>query len=69
LKQLVHFQEIQQTGHVIESGLDTVIFNLVASTIPKWQMFKLLSWMENGHQSTGEHEWLRLVMRPLLCDS
>jgi hypothetical protein len=28
--------------HDIEDNLDSVLFNTVASTIPKWQTFKLL---------------------------
>jgi hypothetical protein len=57
----------------IEDDLDAVLFNPVPSTIPKWQTFKLLRWMQNLHQSTSEHEILytdgsskdeQLLMRP-----
>jgi hypothetical protein len=37
LNELEYFHEIQQGGNAIESGLDAILFNLVASTIPKFQ--------------------------------
>jgi hypothetical protein len=40
--QLVDFYEIQQGSHAVEGGVDAIIFNPVASTIPKWRTFKLL---------------------------
>jgi hypothetical protein len=45
------FHETQQ-GHAIEGDLNEIFFNPAASNIPKWQMFKLLSWTENFIQST-----------------
>jgi hypothetical protein len=39
------FHEIQQRGHAMEDDLDTIIFNPIASTILKWQTFKLLRQM------------------------
>jgi hypothetical protein len=32
-------------GDGIEYYLDYILFNLVASTIPKWRTFKLLRWV------------------------
>jgi hypothetical protein len=46
--------------------------NPVASTITKWQTFKLLRWIQNLHQLTWDNEELRLVTMantPLTCDS
>jgi hypothetical protein len=34
--------EILYGGDDIEDDLDSILFNAVASTIPKWQTFKLL---------------------------
>jgi hypothetical protein len=51
----VDFHEIQQGGHATEGDLDAIIFNPVASTIPKWWMFQLLIWMKKLHQSTWDH--------------
>jgi hypothetical protein len=58
LNQLVDFYEIRWKGHAIEGDLDAIIFNAVAATIPKWQTFKLVRWMQNLHQSTYDHEIL-----------
>jgi hypothetical protein len=75
LNQLIDFYEIQYGGHAIEGDLDAVLYNPLISTIPKWQTFKLLRWMQNLHQSTWEHEILytdrsskdeQLLMRPFL---
>jgi hypothetical protein len=33
-------------GDDIEGDLDAMLFNLVASTVPKWLTFKLLSWVK-----------------------
>jgi hypothetical protein len=33
-------------GDGIEYYLDYILFNLVASTIPRWRTFKLLWWVE-----------------------
>jgi hypothetical protein len=62
-------------GHATEGDLDAILFNPVASTIPKWRMFKLLRWMQNVHQSMWDHGILyadkpsedeQLLLRPLL---
>jgi hypothetical protein len=53
---LVDFYEIQQGGHAIEGHLDTMLFNLIALTIPKWQVFRLLRWMQNLKQSMWDPE-------------
>jgi hypothetical protein len=75
LNQLVDFYEIQQGGHAIEGNLETVLYNPVSSTIPKWRTFKLLWWMQNLHQSTWGHGILytdrsskdeHLLIRPFL---
>jgi hypothetical protein len=41
LNQLVDFYEIQKEDHAIEGVIDAIIFNPVASTIPKWWTFKI----------------------------
>jgi hypothetical protein len=41
----VHLDDILYVGDGIAYYLDYIIFNLVASTIPKWRMFKLLRCM------------------------
>jgi hypothetical protein len=38
----VALDEILYGGDDIEDNLDSILFNAVASTIPKWQTFKLL---------------------------
>jgi hypothetical protein len=38
-----------QGGHTIEDVLNTILFNSIASTIPKWQMFELLRWNSWPH--------------------
>jgi hypothetical protein len=43
LNQLVDFYEIQWRGHIIQGDLNVIVCNPVASTIPKWRTFKLLS--------------------------
>jgi hypothetical protein len=53
----VQFHEIQHGGHATEGEVDAVIFNLVASTVPKWKTFKLLRWTQNLYQSAREHYW------------
>jgi hypothetical protein len=63
---LSRFYEIQYGGHAIERDLDSTRFIPVASTIPKWRMFKLLRWMQNFPQSMRDHETLfadRLIIR------
>jgi hypothetical protein len=75
LNQFVDFYEIQYGDHAIEDDLEAVLFNPVSSTITKWQMFKLLRWMQNLHQSMWDHEILytdrfskdeQLLIRPFL---
>jgi hypothetical protein len=44
------FYDIQYRGHAIEDDLGAVMFNPVASTIPKWRTFKLLRGIQNLHQ-------------------
>jgi hypothetical protein len=75
LNQLAHFHEMRYGGHATEGDLDAILFNPVASTIPKWWMFKLLRWMQNVHQSMWDHGILysdrpsedeQLLLRPLL---
>jgi hypothetical protein len=72
---LVELYVIQYGGHSIEGDLDPIILNPIASTIPKWLIFKLLRWMQNLHQLTWNHEILydsrwseaeQLITRPLL---
>jgi hypothetical protein len=38
--------EILYGGDDIEDDLDSILFNAVASTIPKWRTFKLLGWVQ-----------------------
>jgi hypothetical protein len=61
LKQLVDFHETQREVHPAEGDLDTIIFNLVPSTVPKWRTFRHLTCMKNWHQSTWKHEGLSVV--------
>jgi hypothetical protein len=56
---LVDFHEIHYGGHVIEDDLGAIIFNPVASDIPRWQTFMLLKLTQNFHQSTRDHEIVR----------
>jgi len=42
----VDLDEILYGGDDIEDDLDFILFNAVASTIPKWRMFKLLRWVQ-----------------------
>jgi hypothetical protein len=43
---LVDLDEILYGGDDIEDGLDCVLLNAVASTVPKWQTFKHLRWVQ-----------------------
>jgi hypothetical protein len=54
---------------VTENDPDTVIFNLMSSTVPKWWMFKFVRWLQNLHQTKWEHEGLRPVTMETICDS
>jgi hypothetical protein len=49
----VDLDEISYGGEDIKDDLDFILFNAVASTIPKWRMFKLLRW---GQTSTVTFE-------------
>jgi hypothetical protein len=42
----VDLDEILYGGDSIEYYLDYMLFNPVASTIPKWRTFKLLKWVK-----------------------
>jgi hypothetical protein len=42
----VDLDEILYGGDDIEGGLDSILFNAVALTIPIWRMFKLLRWVQ-----------------------
>jgi hypothetical protein len=46
LNRLVDLDEILYGGDDIEGDLDFILFNSVASTIPKWRTFKLLRWLQ-----------------------
>jgi hypothetical protein len=58
LNELVHFQEIQHAGHVIECDLNAILFNPVLSTIPKYRTLKLASHIKNLNHSTCDDEIL-----------
>jgi hypothetical protein len=42
----VDLEEILYGGDEVEDDIDTILLNLVASTIPKWRTFKLLMWVQ-----------------------
>jgi hypothetical protein len=42
----VDLDEILYGSDYTEDNLDSMLFNAVASTIPKWRMFKLLKWVQ-----------------------
>jgi hypothetical protein len=42
----VDLNEIFYGGDDIEDDLDSILFNAVALTIPKWRTFKLLRWVQ-----------------------
>jgi hypothetical protein len=42
----VDLDEILYGDDDIEDDIDSVLFNAVASTIPKWWTFKLLRWVQ-----------------------
>jgi hypothetical protein len=46
LNRLVDLDEILHGGDDIEDDIDSILLNLVASTIPKWRTFKLLRWAQ-----------------------
>jgi hypothetical protein len=43
---MVDLDEILYGGDDIEANLDSITLNPVASTLSKWQTFKLLSWAQ-----------------------
>jgi hypothetical protein len=66
---MVDFHENQQGGNVIEGDLDAITSNHIASTILKQCRLKLLTWIQNLHQSTLDYQGLSMVAmatRPLL---
>jgi hypothetical protein len=50
LNRLVDLDEILYGDDGIEYYLDYILFNPVASTIPKWRIFKLLRWLQIFNQ-------------------
>jgi hypothetical protein len=42
----VELDEILYGGDDIEDDLDSILFSYIASAIPKWRTFKLLSWVQ-----------------------
>jgi hypothetical protein len=42
----VDFDEILCGGDDVEDDIDSVLLNLVASTIQKWRTFNLLRWVQ-----------------------
>jgi hypothetical protein len=46
LNWLVDLDDILYGGDGIEANLDSITLNPVASTLSKWQTFKLLSWAQ-----------------------
>jgi hypothetical protein len=75
--QSVHFREIQLSVHVIENEHGRTMFNPVASAIPKWQMFRILRWMQYfpSHRGTMtfcnlmDPEFTEAIFKPKFQDS
>jgi hypothetical protein len=42
----VDLDEILYGGDDIEDDIDSILLNLVASTLPNWRTFKLLRWAQ-----------------------
>jgi hypothetical protein len=42
----VDLDEIFCGGDDVEGDLESILFNAVASTIPKWRKFKLMRWVQ-----------------------
>jgi hypothetical protein len=42
----VDLDEILYGGDDVEDNIDSILLNIIASTIPKWWMFKLLRWVQ-----------------------
>jgi hypothetical protein len=60
--ELTNFHKLRQGDHATEDDIDTITVNPIASTILKWQLFKLLRWMQTAHhQSAMVYEGLNLV--------
>jgi hypothetical protein len=55
IEKLVYFCEIQLGGYAVEGYLEALYFSPIASPIPKLQTFRLLTWMQNFHQSMWDH--------------
>jgi hypothetical protein len=49
----VDLDEILYGGDNIEDDLDSILFNAIASTVPKWQTFKLLRWVQLLNEPIG----------------
>jgi hypothetical protein len=60
LNQLVGFHGLQLRGHSIEGDFDVIVL-IIASSILIWRRFKLLSWLQNIHQSALDYQGLSLV--------
>jgi hypothetical protein len=52
----VDLDEILYGGHDVEGYIDSILLNLVASTIPKWKTFNLLRWAQILNRLVGLHE-------------
>jgi hypothetical protein len=55
---MVDCYEIHYGCDAIEGDLDATLSNPVPSTVPNWQTFRLLRWMQNVHQSALGHQIL-----------
>jgi hypothetical protein len=44
----VDFNEIWDAGDAIEDEIAAIFYNLVASGIPEWRTFKLLTWVKGN---------------------
>jgi hypothetical protein len=52
----VDLDEILCGGNDIEDDVDSILFNLVASTTTKWETFKLLRWAQLLNRSVALNE-------------
>jgi hypothetical protein len=52
------FCDVRLECHSIEGDLDAILSCPVASTIPKWRTFRLLSWVQSVQQSMWDHHIL-----------
>jgi hypothetical protein len=55
---LVDFDKILYGGDETEDDLYSILFNAVASTIPKWRTFELLWWVQLLNQLVNLDEIL-----------